>query len=217
MPMTEQLIYKIYKITNDIDNKVYIGSTRILPRKRWNQHKKEVRNGCEYPLHKHIQMVGIAHFKFDVIKEIIVPDAKTAKIQEQIEIWNHDNVLNAIRSHIPTHNYCNDKKRASRMAFYHRSKQDPEWADKEKERNRERMRKKREHTRDAENKRTAELRQQNKKLVTCICGGMYNICKKNDIHQHYRTKKHTNHVNLIYAKLRTLYLRFFNNFHLQFF
>ena len=141
--MAEQLIYKIYKISNTVDSKVYIGSTRGLLRKRWGQHKKDARDGRGFSLHAHIRAIGVENFNFELIKEIVVPNAKTARIQEQIEIWKYDNVLNDSRAHISTHNYCNDKKRASRKAFYHRKKADPVWLEKEKERNRERMRIKR--------------------------------------------------------------------------
>jgi hypothetical protein len=37
------MLYKIYKIVNNIDNRVYIGSTKQPLYKRWNEHKKRWR------------------------------------------------------------------------------------------------------------------------------------------------------------------------------
>ncbi len=148
--MTEQLIYKIYKITNSIDDKIYIGSTRQTLRKRMEGHRSEVRKNNPKTLSQHMKGNGIENFNIELIKEIQVPTAKLAKIQEQVELWNIpiEQRLNDIRAHIPNHNYCNDRKRKNRRDFYHRKKQDPEWAEKERIRNRDRMRIKRQLARN---------------------------------------------------------------------
>ena len=149
--MTEQLIYKIYKITNSVDNMIYVGSTRQNPlRRRMNGHKSDARGNNSKAISQHMRETGIDKFKIELIKEIKVPTSKIAKIQEQIELWAIpvEQRLNSIRANIPNHNYCNDKKRANRRAFYHRHKEDPEWMERERIRNRDRMRLKRQLARD---------------------------------------------------------------------
>ena len=55
----------IYKITNNINNKIYIGqSVNILA--RWQQHKQANDN---FPIHLAIRKYGIDNFSFEVIEE----------------------------------------------------------------------------------------------------------------------------------------------------
>ena len=57
----------IYKITNLLNNKIYIGrSVNIL--KRWNQHKNATDSS---PLHKAIQKYGIENFKLEILEECL--------------------------------------------------------------------------------------------------------------------------------------------------
>lgn len=62
----------IYKITNLINNKTYIGSTiKKDPIVRWTQHKSSARNNQGYRLHKAIRKYGEKNFKFEVISTVI--------------------------------------------------------------------------------------------------------------------------------------------------
>lgn len=146
--MTEQLIYKIYKITNSVDDKIYIGSTRQSTlKKRMNGHISEVRKNNPKILSQHMRTIGIDNCRIELIKEICVPNSKTAKIIEQIELWRIpiSQRLNAVRANIPNIYYRTNinAKRASRRAYYHRQKQNPVWLNNERIRNRNRMRLKR--------------------------------------------------------------------------
>lgn len=62
----------IYKITNLINNKVYIGSTRVSFRDRWSKHKSKLRKNDHHS--KHLQSAfnkyGEESFKFEVIKDM---------------------------------------------------------------------------------------------------------------------------------------------------
>ena len=60
----------IYKISNDINNKVYIGQS-IHCEQRWSSHKSNV---CDpkknkYPLYRDMKKYGIEHFFFEIIEE----------------------------------------------------------------------------------------------------------------------------------------------------
>lgn len=63
----------IYKITNDINNKIYIGLTNLQnPADRWKRHLKDYKNATLYskrPLYEAMQKYGIEHFSFQVIEE----------------------------------------------------------------------------------------------------------------------------------------------------
>jgi len=56
----------LYKITNKVNSKVYIGQT-INPNQRWNNHKYDAKNNPKYYLHKAINKYGVHNFDFDII------------------------------------------------------------------------------------------------------------------------------------------------------
>jgi group I intron endonuclease len=74
----------IYKITNTINNKVYIGeTTETTPEKRWNRHIQTLKykdRGCP-ALKNAINEYGLENFKFEVI--IICFDEDVYKYEEE--------------------------------------------------------------------------------------------------------------------------------------
>lgn len=82
----------IYKITNQINNKVYIGQTSLNPKIRWNQHitdsKKEKND--HRALYSAFNKYGVENFSFEVIEE-------TEKPNEREQYW------------INFYNSCSDK------------------------------------------------------------------------------------------------------------
>ena len=65
-------MFSVYKITNKINGKIYIGSS-IRVEKRWQQHinasKNMNSNSYNYPLQKAFRKYGIDNFIFEVIKD----------------------------------------------------------------------------------------------------------------------------------------------------
>ena len=61
----------IYKITNDINNKIYIGKTAFSIQKRFQEHCQDAfRERCEKrPLYAAMQKYGIEHFSIEQIEE----------------------------------------------------------------------------------------------------------------------------------------------------
>ena len=65
----------IYKITNDINNKVYIGKTIDTIQVRWNHHKSDAYAPAhspkveKRPLYEAIRKYGIEHFSIKVVEE----------------------------------------------------------------------------------------------------------------------------------------------------
>lgn len=63
----------IYKITNLVNNKIYIGETTRTIQTRWNEHKSSCQNenskGYNYHLHNAMRYYGIINFKIEEIEK----------------------------------------------------------------------------------------------------------------------------------------------------
>lgn len=71
----------IYKITNLINNKIYIGQSVHIER-RWSEHKSSVKtNKRIYYLHKAMCKYGINNFKFEVLVECPKEDLDMLEIK----------------------------------------------------------------------------------------------------------------------------------------
>ena len=69
----------IYKITNDVNGKIYIGKTSYNnPEKRWNEHLNDYKKRkCEKrPLYSAMNKYGTEHFHFEVIEETNSPEER---------------------------------------------------------------------------------------------------------------------------------------------
>ena len=69
----------IYKITNDINNKVYVGKTEhVNPETRWKEHLQDYKKRkCEKrPLYSAMNKYGTEHFHFEVIEETDCPEER---------------------------------------------------------------------------------------------------------------------------------------------
>ena len=62
----------IYKITNDINKKIYIGKTVETIEKRWKEHIKDSKKKTSEnrPLYRAINKYGIEHFSIEEIEEV---------------------------------------------------------------------------------------------------------------------------------------------------
>lgn len=71
-------MYFIYKITNNINGKIYIGSSTVERGydKRWQEHKassKYTNGKCyNYPLYKAIRKYGEENFDYEIIEDNII-------------------------------------------------------------------------------------------------------------------------------------------------
>ena len=119
--MTELLIYNIYKIINNFDDKVYIGSTRQKLSARMGGHRTDSKTSPK-KISKYMRDNGVKNFKIKLIKIIHVKNRRIANLIEQIEIWKIplENRLNTIRSHIPSIYYRGniEGKRKNRRDHY---------------------------------------------------------------------------------------------------
>ena len=60
----------IYKITNLINQKSYIGKTANTVEERWKEHQKDCMRFPERPLYKALNKYGIKNFSIEAIKKI---------------------------------------------------------------------------------------------------------------------------------------------------
>lgn len=82
----------IYKITNTLNNKVYIGQTVNSLRERRNSHKTQSKISL-YPIHKAIREYGWENFEWEILHKN-VPDLFTLDTLERYEIYKHDSFYN---------------------------------------------------------------------------------------------------------------------------
>ena len=68
----------IYKIVNDINNKVYIGKTDFSIEKRFKEHCRDAfrRDYEKRPLYSAMKKYGIEHFRIELIEETNNPDER---------------------------------------------------------------------------------------------------------------------------------------------
>ena len=68
----------IYKIINDINNKVYIGQTSFPIEKRWKEHLTDYcRQGKEQrPLYSAMKKYGVEHFHISIVEETDNPNER---------------------------------------------------------------------------------------------------------------------------------------------
>ena len=52
----------IYKITNRINQKVYIGQTSFSVEKRWKEHVQDINKHLDRPLYRALSKYGIENF-----------------------------------------------------------------------------------------------------------------------------------------------------------
>lgn len=75
----------IYKITNKINNKVYIGQTSRTIEIRWKEHKKNINSLCDrLPLYKALKKYGVDNFTIEEIDE-----CENSLLDEREIYWIH--------------------------------------------------------------------------------------------------------------------------------
>ena len=76
----------VYKITNSVNGKVYIGLTTSYVSDRWYQHKRAVSQGCNSALYSAIRKYGIDKFSIETIAAPIdvrhLPELETLLIKQ---------------------------------------------------------------------------------------------------------------------------------------
>lgn len=73
---------KIYKITNDYNDDVYIGSTCNTLIKRFSEHKQKCKTEMHLPLYKLMNEIGTERFRIDLLEAWEAIDKQDITIKE---------------------------------------------------------------------------------------------------------------------------------------
>jgi len=84
--------YKLYKVVNLVNQKIYIGITKLEVSERWNKHLLDANS----PLHRAIQKYGKENFTIEILKESL----------DRLEISSlEDPTIEKFQSRITQHGY----------------------------------------------------------------------------------------------------------------
>jgi len=96
-------MYIIYKISNSINNKLYIGQTSDGLKARWNGHKTSTNNGCTYTIHQAMRKHGVDKFKIEIIHEVPM-NFLVEELDNELDHWE----IHFIAKYDSFHNGYND-------------------------------------------------------------------------------------------------------------
>lgn len=102
----------IYKVTNDINEKIYVGQTAFSIEERWSEHLKDrlQQKSKNRPLYNAMNKYGIEHFKIEQIEECPLEQLSEREIH-WIEYYNsYENGYNENRGNIFTDRGKEDNK-----------------------------------------------------------------------------------------------------------
>lgn len=68
----------IYKITNQVNGKTYVGKTKNRPLTRFGEHKNDAKRGSDLPIHRAMRKYGMENFIFEIID--------TAETHEELKV-----------------------------------------------------------------------------------------------------------------------------------
>lgn len=144
---------KIYKITNSVDNLIYIGSTRTSLERRMSCHKSESKK-LNYKLYQHMRRIGAEKFNIELLEE---RDCYCREIQLQDEREFIDMLQPQLNSQIPF-------RTKGELKEYDRERR-KEYRKENKDKERERHRKYYIDNKDKERERHRKYREENKEKI----------------------------------------------------
>jgi hypothetical protein len=104
-------ISTIYKVINDVDDKVYIGSTTCGLSKRIGDHRYKVRLGNQSKFYNHMREIGVEHFKILCIKQYTDISKERLRTKEQKYINRYDAINNGLNTFTSLTMFCHHNKR----------------------------------------------------------------------------------------------------------
>ena len=99
-------ISRVYKIVNDIDELVYIGSTQQILCRRMTEHRKTAKYGREAKLYIHMRQLGVEHFNILLVREYKDISKERLKQKEDKYIKRFDTVRNGLNSNYAFGKIC---------------------------------------------------------------------------------------------------------------
>jgi len=105
------MISRVYKITNDIDDKTYIGSSNQKLSKRMGQHRTSCRRGVKKSLYTHMLRIGIEHFRICPVEVLTDATKDQLRIREDFHIKAFDTVKNGLNGRYEHGQKCEHGRR----------------------------------------------------------------------------------------------------------
>ena len=103
-------IGRVYKITNSIDDKLYIGSTTDTLSRRMSNHKMHCKNGCQSQVYKHMREIGVQNFNIVILERFQDVLKEDLKAREDYYIKLFNTVRNGLNSKYEDYGICEHNK-----------------------------------------------------------------------------------------------------------
>lgn len=122
--MDKPFIGRIYKIVNDIDDRIYIGSTRNTLRDRMYNHRGCSRDEerCQSKIYRFMREVGVDHFQIFLLEEKEVKNRDELVALEDEYIMKFDSINKGLNEFYATLNL--QRKRESRKKYVEEHKEE---------------------------------------------------------------------------------------------
>jgi hypothetical protein len=189
------IIYKIICKTND--NIIYIGSTTLTIKQRWDRHISDYTGkNRNVSIYEYFDKYGFDNFEIILIKQYKVIDKVHLKAYEQLYINKYRkicvNKCNPFRI-----KYLSNKE--SNKKYREENKEEiKEYSKKYREENKEEIKVKgkkyREENKEEIKEYSEKYYEENKEKITCECGSIVTKC---NLTKHKKTKKHLEYLKSI--------------------
>jgi len=90
---------RIYKIVNDVDDKIYVGSTTLSLCRRMTNHRCDAKKGKTFKLYQHVRDIGIGHFRIVLIEKYPCDDREELRKREEHFIRQLNPQLNTFKAY----------------------------------------------------------------------------------------------------------------------
>jgi group I intron endonuclease len=74
---------KIYKLTNTVDDEIYIGSTSSTLQRRLSTHKANAKVHTQRPIYQHLNKVGMNNVSIELIEDFPCDNKVQLEVREQ--------------------------------------------------------------------------------------------------------------------------------------
>ena len=175
---------KIYKIVNDIDDKIYVGSTTQTLNKRFNRHKSKSKQSQDRTIYKHFNIIGWDHVTIKLIENYVCSCKYELEKRERYWIDTLNSSLNII---VPTRTQKEHYElNKDRILTYNRNYRLAN-IEKCKKRDRDYYIKNKQRILDRDKRYYLSKRDELATKVTCECG---KVVSKSGLTAHKKTQKH---------------------------
>jgi group I intron endonuclease len=181
---------KIYKITNDYNEEIYIGSTCDTLVKRFSAHKKACNNdkSKHRPLYNLINEIGFDRFRIELIENYPCEDRYQLRQKEGQYIRQLGTLNNTIAGRTNIEYRLENKEKLKEYNMSEKAKQMRK-VYREKDENKE---KKRITDKNYKENNKEKINLVKKEMIVCECGGTF---QHDGLARHKRTAKHTKYEN----------------------